>query len=241
MAGHLCHEHGPYTIWPYANDAVWLMLLPAVAVMCWWSNIYGKRILSLALLLLLATNVELITGILPWLAFPPSAIWISLLAVVGITLGGLFIGGPAGRSAVSASDSGRTKRVMLVGAAVVVCVMSFALGYLSTERQRELDEQRCCRVRVAIRLDAYKTAASTDWVSARKKFGNALLYETRNYRERFGIAQGTNRIARMLSDAMAIADAIEHEAKNAMLTNAPTTVDDPVRGLLTNPAIKPGE
>jgi hypothetical protein len=217
------------------------MLLPAVAVMCWWSNIYGRQILSLALLILLATNIELITGILPWLPFHPLAIRISLLAVVGIALGGLFVGGRAAKSAVSQSDSGRTKRVMLVGVGVAVCVMCFALGYLSTERQRELDEQKYCRVRVAIRLDAYKTVASTNWASARTKCGGDLLYETRNYQKRFGLTQGTNRIARMLSEAAATADAIEREAKNATLTNAPATADDPPRGSPTNPAAKQKE
>jgi hypothetical protein len=65
MGGHLCVEHGPYTIWPYANDAVWVMLLPAVAVMCWWSNMYGKHIFSLALVFLVVTNLNIMTGILP--------------------------------------------------------------------------------------------------------------------------------------------------------------------------------
>ena len=245
MAGHLCPEHGPYTIWPYANDAVWLMLLPAVAVMCWWSNIYGRRILSLALLLLLATNAELITGILPWLAFHPVAIWISLLAAVGITLGGLFIGGRAGRTAASESDSGRTKRVMLVGAGVVVCVVCFALGYLSTERQRELDEQKHRRARVAILLNAYKTIATTNWMRARTELGNELLSATRDYQDRFGIEHGTNRIALMFSEAVAVADAVEREAKNATLTNAPTAVGEqllvPVTGLPTNRAARERE
>ena len=250
MGGHLCREHGPYTIWPYANDAVWLMLLPAVAVMCWWSNICGRHILSLALLFLLATNVELITGILPWLGFYPVAIWISLLAVVGITLGGLFVGGRAGKSAALQGDSGRTKHVMLVGVGVAVCVMCFALGYLSTERQRELAEQRHCRARVAILLSAYKTVASTNWLRARTELGDELLSATRDYQEQFGIEKGTNRIARMFSEAVAIADAVEREAKNATITNAPTVVApavvggqviDPATGLPTDHVEKENE
>jgi hypothetical protein len=213
--------------------------------MCWWSNIYGRQILCLALLFLLATNVQLITGILPWLNFHPVAVNISLLSAVGIALCGLFIGGRAGRSAASESDNGRTKRVMSVGIGVAVCVTCFALGYLSTERQRELDEQRHCRVRVAIRLDAYKTVATTNWINARTKLGHDLLYETRNYQERFGIEQGTNRVARMLSEAAAIADAIEREAKNTMLTNAPSAVGEqilnPVTGLPTDHAVREKE
>jgi hypothetical protein len=245
MAGHLCPEHGPYTIWPYANDAMWLMLLPAVAVMCWWSNIYGRQILSLALLFVLATNVELMTGILPRLTFHPGAIWISLLAVVGIALGGLFVGRRTGSLTPSESDSARTKRVMLVGVGVVACVMCFALGYLSTGRQREMAEQTRRRARVAILLNAYKTLATTNWMRARTELGNELLSATRDYQDRFGIEPGTNRIALMFSEAVAIADAVEREAKSATLTNAPMTVGeqvlDSVTGVATNHAARQRE
>lgn len=240
MGGHLCREHGPYTFWPYASDAVWLMLLPAVAVMCWRSNIYGRQILSLALLILLATNVELVTGILPWLTLHPYALWASLLLAVGIALGGLFVGGRAGRLTASESESSRTKSAMQWGVIVVVCVMCFALGYLSTERQRELAEQRHLRARVAILLDAYKTVSATNWMRARAELGNRLLSVMRGYQERFEIEQGTNRIAQMFSEAVAIADAVEREAKNTVPTHEPTAIGkqilDPVTGLPTDDA-----
>ena len=238
MAGHL--QHGPYTIWPYVNDAVWLVLLPAVAVMCWWSNIYGRQILSIGLLYLLASNVQITAGILPWLTFHPGAMWIGALVVFAISIGGLFIGRRAARPGASENDNGRTRRVILVGGSVAVCVICFALGYFSTGRQREQDERRHCRARVAILLSAYKAVASTNWILARTELGDELLSATRDYQERFGIEQGTNRIARMFSEAVAIADAVERENRESALTNTPMTSGehsfDPVTGLPTDRA-----
>ena len=69
MAGHLCADHGPYSVWPYINDVIWIVLILSAAIMCWWSNLYGKLALSLSLLFLLAINVEIATGVFPWFGF----------------------------------------------------------------------------------------------------------------------------------------------------------------------------
>jgi hypothetical protein len=236
MDGHLAH--GPYTIWPYVNDALWILILPAVAVMCWESNMYGKRILSLALLFLVATNVEIITGMFPVLRFPwfkwhPQALVVALLASTIIPFVGLFTGRQAVRSCAYEYE-GRTKRVILVGVAVITCTTCFTFGFLAEKQQKQLALQKERRARISVLLDAYKMVEATSWSRAHSELGSTLLNATRYYEQRYGTDGGSGRFAKLFSEARAIADTIERQTPpvNLAPTNNHDQIQiDPITGL----------
>ena len=64
---------------------------------------WGKQVLSLALVFLVATNVEIIPGILPWLGFHPAPVRSALLVSVILPLTGIFLSGD--RSAIVEKSS----------------------------------------------------------------------------------------------------------------------------------------
>lgn len=213
MGGHLCPAHGPYAIWPYMVDAIWMAFLPAVAVMCWWSNMCGRRILSVVLFYLLAANVEMITGLLPWMPFHPLAVLAGASVALVIAVGGLFAGSPALVSPSPQGESRRTKGVLLTGVAVVACVMCFAMGLHLTGKQAEQAGRRLRLGQMAVLLNAYNAVASTNGQRARVELGNEILWASQNYQRLFGMEQGSDRMERILPEIQAIADAVEREAR----------------------------
>jgi len=90
MCGHL--THGPYSMLPFLNDAVWLFLLPMAAVASLRSDMYGKTLLAIALSYLVASNVQIITGRWAWHQWRGDLIHLSLLASLLIAAVGIFGG-----------------------------------------------------------------------------------------------------------------------------------------------------
>jgi len=200
---------------------------------------FGKQILSLALLFLVATNVEIITGILPWIQFHVGLIQLSIVAAIILSVTGLVAGRRTGGGSSPEVNGGRTKRTLLVGMAVMICVFSFALGMLSETQQQQLQLKKERQGRLAILLHTYHLVDATNWSRARSDVGSDLVDVTRDYENQFGVERGTNRFARLFAEARDVTATLDHRASQAVpprlpSTNVPATNNqfelDPVTG-----------
>jgi hypothetical protein len=73
---------------------------------------------------------------------------------------------------------------------------------------------------------------ATNWSRAHSEIGSSLLNVTRYYEEQYGKEGGSNRFAKLFTEARTIADALEHQRASVESTSTNSLGDiDPVTGL----------